>query len=112
MENYRGYIIDLCFIYHDPFTKIPTGLVDGMYYREEDEIARGIYRKTIQQVKREIDDLIYEKTEYRVFREIPTVGMTITKFFELHEALDFAKKINGDIRLFINGQEEELSFQF
>jgi hypothetical protein len=121
MENYRGYIIELDFIYHDPFTKIPNGLVDGMWYKDEEEdgqSAHGIYRQTIQEVKREIDDLLFEKTEYRVIREIPKAGKTITKFLFLSDhngemgALSFASKVGGEILLFIDGQEAELSFNF
>lgn len=106
--EYRGFIIEEQFIYCDPFTKVPNGLVDGIWYHEDDETAHGIYRQTISDVKREIDDYIAERLEYRVHRFIPGKSNTITKFWFLSDAIEFCKKVGedvGNIKTLFKGEE-------
>lgn len=107
MTQYRGFIIEPHFIYHDPFTKIPTGKIDGIIYRRDDEeSAQGFYRETLREVKETIDAEIAEGTHYRVVNR--QTG-TITKFFWLSDAITFCQVVKidlGSIRLFIKGEEK------
>ena len=81
MTTYRNFIIEPVWNYND-------GKFDGIYYQQDDEHARGIYRQTLSEVKDAIDEYYFEKTSYKVLN--PN-SKTITKFDYWEEAVAFCR---------------------
>jgi hypothetical protein len=71
--------------------------------------GNGKWVDSIEEAKAAIDDFYLENTSYRVIREIPRVGPTITKFDFISEALAFASKVNGELVMLVKGKEVELT---
>ena len=66
-----------------------------------DERYRGT-TTTIEEAKQEIDIYIAENTQYRVVTQ-----KTITKFWFLSDAMNFMKRVGGELVMIIDGCETE-----
>ena len=97
--NYRGFTINIDYHY-------TNGKTYGSYYLTSDpeKMSSMIVNQTLDQVKDDIDDYLYECTEYRVRRKIAKAGETITKFYSLVEAFLFAEKVNGEVEMYVDGE--------
>jgi hypothetical protein len=96
--EYRDFILDIQYIYNDH-------KVDAFYWHKEDEKAYIAHRKMVSEIKKEIDVLIYEKTEIRVEH---SKSLEAASFTWYSEAIDFCKFWNipyDAIKFFFRGQE-------
>jgi len=103
--EYRGFIIEQHFVYHDPFTKVPDGRFDGIWYKDGEEECRGIYRQTMSQVKHEIDNYIAENL---VFRIQHSKSNQPAEFYSIIDAMNFCRlwKIAAhEVEIFLFGEK-------
>lgn len=101
--HYRGYVIVPEYIHLDYTISGFWKHVDA-----DGDNVHSIIREKLADVKREIDDYIAERTEYRVHRFVPGKSNTITKFWFLSDAIEFCKKVGedvGNIKTFFKGEE-------
>lgn len=89
METYRGYKIEPCFIYSD-------GKIDGHYFLEGDEEnAKMIFRQTIEEVKDEIHERVFNQEYPANWIVQGRENYTISIFFYLSNAINYTVKTNG-----------------
>ena len=99
--NYRGFTI----VEHFNYDVNPVRF-DGVWF-EDEETPHMIHYETLENVKQEIDDYIAERTVYFVCNP---VSKTITKFFQLTEAIAFCdlwKIAKDNIRFTVAGFNQE-----
>jgi hypothetical protein len=87
MHTYRGYTIQEEFRY-------TNGTSDFIWYREGDDSAHMAPSTTLERIKREIDDVIFENTRYEV-KHSKALSPVIFSFYQ--EAQEFCEMWKIDL---------------